>query len=345
MKQRFGLSLPWSPLDKLIMQVEEAEKAGFDSLWYPDHVITPGPDVVLESFSTLAVLAMKTRQCVIGPMVVDPIRRHPSSLAHATLTLDNISNGRAFLGIGAGEPMNLSPFGLKLDKPVRTLREAIQLIKGVWGSTKENPFSFDGQVFRAEKAVLGLESIQKPPPPIYVGALGPKTRELTGELADGWVPYVHSLSNYGKLVNEIKNGAKKAQRNPDNIDMVANIPVLLLNDDTQNKTEVRRRLAIRLLLESNTLRDLGWKDEIPPQITQAKMIVDPLISKRLEKEADKIPMEIVEQIAALGTPAQIIEILESYKKLGATHFLIRLMGKDVKRNLEEFGSRVVSVMN
>ena len=346
MKQRFGLSLPWSPLDKLVMQSEEAEKAGFDSLWYPDHVITPGPDVVLESFSTLAVLAMKTRRCIMGPMVVDPIRRHPSSLAHATLTLDNISNGRAFLGIGAGEPMNLSPFGLKLERPVRTLREAIQLIKGVWHATKENPFSFDGEIFKAEKASLGLGSIQKPAPPIYVGALGPKTRELTGELADGWVPYVHSLSNYGKLVQEVKNGAKKAGRDPNNIDIVANIPVLLLEkDEIQNKMEVRRRLAIRLLLETNTLRDLGWKDKIPPQISQSKMVVDSSISKILEEEADKIPMEIAEQIAALGTPSQVIETLESYKKLGATHFLIRLMGKDVKKNLEEFGSKVISVMN
>lgn len=327
------------------MQAEEAEKAGFDSLWYPDHIITPGPDVVLESFSTLAVLAMKTRRCIMGPMVVDPIRRHPSSLAHATLTLDNISNGRCFLGIGAGEPMNLFPFGLKLEKPVGTLREAIQVIKGVWGSTKEKPFSFNGQVFKAENASIGLESIQKPAPPIYVGALGPKTREITGELADGWVPYVHSLSNYGRLVQEIKNSAKKVGRNPDNIDMVANIPVLLLDSDNQNKMEIKRRLAIRLLLESNTLKDLGWKDEIPSQITQAKMIVDSSISKRLEEEADKIPMEIAEQIAAIGTPSQIIEILESYKKLGAKHFLIRLMGKDVKKNLEEFGSKVISAMN
>jgi alkanesulfonate monooxygenase SsuD/methylene tetrahydromethanopterin reductase-like flavin-dependent oxidoreductase (luciferase family) len=346
LKQRFGLSLPWSPLDKLIIQAEEAEKVGFDSLWYPDHLITPGPDVVLESFSTLAVLAVKTRRCMMGPMVVDPIRRHPSSLAHATLTLDNISNGRAFLGIGAGEPMNLSPFGLKLENPVRTLSEAIQLIRGLWSATKENPFSFDGKIFKTDKACLGLESIQKPTPTIYVGALGPKTRQVTGELADGWIPYVHSLSNYGKLVQEVKNGAKKAGRDPKEIDIVANIPVLLLErDDDQKRKDVRRRLAIRLLLETNTLRDLGWKDEIPPEICQSNMIVSPSISKRLEEEADKIPMEIAEQIAAIGTPSQVIETLKSYRKLGATHFLIRLMGKDAKKNLQEFGTKVISAMS
>ena len=78
---------------------------------------------------------------------------------------------------------------------------------------------------------------------------------------------------------------------------------------------------------------------------QANMIIGPSISKRLEEEADKIPMEIAEQIAAIGTPSQVIETLESYKKLGATHFLIRLMGKDAKKNLKQFGSKVISVMN
>lgn len=343
MTVRFGLSLPWSPLESLISQAELAEKCGFDSLWYPDHVITPGPDVILESFSALTVLAGKTKKCMMGPMVVDPIRRHPSSLAHATLTMDTVSNGRAFLGIGAGEPMNLAPFGMKLEKPLKTLRESIQLIKGLWTATKEKPFNFQGDIFTADNAVIGLSSIQKPGPPIYVGALGPKTRAITGELADGWVPYVHALANYGKLIADVKNGAIRANRKPEEIDMVANIPVVLLEKDTDEKRkEVRRRLAIRLLLETNTLRDLGWSQEIPPEVMQSNMVVDPTISQKLEKEADKIPQEMAEQIAAIGTPSQIIEVIEKYKKLGANHFLIRLMGKDTSANMVEFGNKIIA---
>ncbi|MDE2590651.1 MAG: LLM class flavin-dependent oxidoreductase, partial [Patescibacteria group bacterium] len=251
----------------------------------------------------------------------------------------------AFLGIGAGEPMNLSPFGLKLEKPVKTLKEAIQLIKGLWTATKEHPLNFNGEIFKADNASLGLTSIQKPGPPVYVGALGPKTRGITGELADGWVPYVHALSNYGRLVEDVRNSAKKMRRNPSQIDMVANIPVLLLeSDEPDRRKEIRRRLAIRLLLETNTLRDLGWTQEIPSEICQANMIVEQSISKKLEQEADKIPIEIAEQIAAIGTSSQIIETLESYKKLGATHFLIRLMGKDVQKNLSDFGTKVISAM-
>lgn len=344
MSLKFGLSLPWSPLEGLIMQSQTAEKSGFDSLWYPDHLITPGPDIVLESFSTLTLLALKTKRCMIGPMVVDPIRRHPSSLAHSTITLDNISNGRSFLGIGAGEPMNLSPFGLQLIKPLKMLRESIQMIKGLWTATKQNPFNYTGEIFTAKDASLGLQSIQKPRPPIYVGALGPKTRQLTGEVADGWVPYVHSISNYRKLASDVLAGVKKSHRKLNEIDLVANIPVLLLNKKEDKLTsirEVRRRLAIRLLLETNTLRDLGWNNDIPPEVTQAKMIVNGAISKKLEKEADKIPLEIAQQIAAIGTPEEVIEVIENYAKLGATHFLIRIMGKDVKNNIKRFGKEVI----
>lgn len=340
---RFGLSLPWSQLDSLISQSEWAEKAGFRSLWYPDHIITPGPDVILESFIALTVLSTKTKHCMLGPMVVDPYRRHPSTLAHSTLTLDNISNGRAFLGIGAGEPMNLSPLGIKLDKPLRVLRESIQLIKGLYSATKENPFNFNGQIFKADNASIGLTSIQKPAPPIYVGALGPKTRQATGELADGWVPYVHAPANYGKLAADVVNGAKKAGRNPKEIDMVANIPVLLLDrEDDPKRKEVTRRLAIRLILETNTLRDLGYSDPISPELSQANMVVDSSIPKKLEQAADKIPADIAEQIAAIGTPSQIIEVIEKYRRLGATHFLIRLLGRDISTNMNNFGEKIIS---
>ena len=184
---------------------------------------------------------------------------------------------------------------------------------------------------------LNVDDKITPSPPVYVGAGGPKTREITGELADGWIPYVHSLSNYDKFVGDIKNGTEKAKRDISKLDLVASVPILLLdsNDDDRRK-EIGRSLAIRLLLEGNTLKDLGWEEEIPQEILQSQMIIDESISKKLEEEADKIPNEISEQIAAIGNASEIIETLEKYKKLGASNFLIKFLGKlltKISRNL------------
>ena len=174
---------------------------------------------------------------------------------------------------------------------------------------------------------------------------GPRTREITGELADGWIPYVHSLSNYEKLLKDIINGTKKTGRKISDMDLVANVPILITqNENDEKRKKIGRSLSIRLLLEVNTLRDLGWNGEIPEEFSQSKMIVDESMSKKLEQVADKIPSEITEQIAAIGRPSEIIEVLENYKKMGAKHFLIKFLGQTTTDDLKKFNSEIIQVM-
>jgi len=144
---KFGYTISWSPFEEIISRSVEAEKFGFDSLWYHDHLMIPGNAPVLESFSLLAALATKTNHCKIGQTVMDVSRRHPATIAQYVLTLNRISNGRAFLGLGAGEAMNLAPLGMDIKKPLRTLREAIQFVKGLLNATKDAPFNFSGDIF------------------------------------------------------------------------------------------------------------------------------------------------------------------------------------------------------
>lgn len=345
MKLKFGYSISWSSFEEITSRSIEAEKFGFDSIWYHDHLMIPGNAPVLESFSVLTALATKTNHCKIGQSVVDTSRRHPATIAHSTLTLNHISNGRAFVGLGAGESMNLVPLGLNMKKPLKRLRESIQFVKGVFNATKNSPFNFSGEIFSAKNIFLNVNEKITTTPPIYVGASGPQTREMTGELADGWVPYVHSLSNYEKLLKDIKKGVETSRRKISDLDLVANIPVLITQDENDSrKKKIGRSLAIRLLLERNTLRDLGWNEEIPNEFSQSDMIVNESISKKLEQEADKIPSEITEQIAAIGKPSEIIEVLENYKKMGAKNFLIKFLGPITTDDLKKFNSEIIQIM-
>lgn len=342
---KFGYSIPWSSLDDIILQSQIAEKNCFDTLWYSDHLMIPGNATVFESFSIIATLAQKTKSIKIGQPVVDTFRRHPSLIAHTALTIDNLSNGRSFVGLGAGEPMNLTPIGIRMKDSLLRLKESIEYIKGLWKADKKRPLNFNGKFFKAENLYLNIKKIQKLGPPIYLGASGPKTRQLAGQLADGWVPYVHSLSNYKQLLTDVKKGASKARRNHQEIDIVANIPVLILEkENDEQRNQVRRSLAIRLIMESNTLRDLGWGRNIPKEISQLNMVVNESINKKLEIEADKIPQDVAEQIAAIGTPSEVLETLESYRKMGVTHFLIKIMGKDLKESASKFKTKIISVM-
>ena len=118
---KFGYSFSWSGFNEIVAKALKAENNGFDFLWYHDHLLIPGSSTVLESFSVLGGLAVSTKSCKIGQTVVDAYRRHPSVLAHSVLTLNHMSNGRAFLGIGAGQPMNLDP--INLEKVQKILKE------------------------------------------------------------------------------------------------------------------------------------------------------------------------------------------------------------------------------
>ena len=346
MKAQFGYSISWSSFEEIISKSSLAEKFGFNTIWYHDHLMIPSNAPVLESFSLLTALAERTTKCKIGQTVVDTSRRHPATIAHSALTLNHISNGRAFVGIGTGEAMNLTPLKLSMEKPLKKLRESLYIIKGIFNAKKETPFSFSGDIFSAKDVFLNVDDKIISPPPIYVGAGGPKTREITGELADGWIPYVHSLSNYGKFLGDIKNGVEKTKRNISELDLVASVPILITNNENDDRRKkIGRSLAIRLLLEGNTLKDLGWEEDIPKEILQSQMIIDESVSKKLEDEADKIPSEITEQIAAIGTPAEIIEVLEKYKKIGADHFLIKFLGQVTNDDFRRFDSEVIQVMN
>ena len=345
MDLKFGYNISWSPFEEIISRSVEAEKFGFDSLWYHDHLMIPGNAPVFESFSLLTALATKTNHCKIGQTVVDVSRRHPATIAQAALTLNHISNGRAFLGLGTGQAMNLAPLGIDMKKPLKTLRESIQFVKGLFNATKDNPFNFSGEIFSAKNIFLNMSKKIESTPMIYVGASAPRTREITGELADGWIPYVHSLSNYEKFLKDIINGAKKTGRKISDIDLVANVPILITqNENDEKRKKIGRSLSIRLLLEVNTLRDLGWNEEIPEEFSQSKMIVDESMSKKLERMADKIPSEITEQIAAIGRPSEIIEVLENYKKMGAKHFVIKFLGQTTTDDLKKFNSEIIQVM-
>ena len=92
------------------------------------------------------------------PGVTDSVRRHPTEIAHHTVTLDRIINARAGLGIGAGEAFNFSPIkDIDWSEPFNRFVETVKVIDGLWNPRSDEPFSFDGEFFQIENAHRGLK--------------------------------------------------------------------------------------------------------------------------------------------------------------------------------------------
>jgi alkanesulfonate monooxygenase SsuD/methylene tetrahydromethanopterin reductase-like flavin-dependent oxidoreductase (luciferase family) len=158
-----------------------AEQAGFDGVWLYDHLAgsVHGADRVLECWTTLTAIAAAVPRINVGPMVLNVANRDPATLAVMAATLQEVSDGRLLLGLGAGGG-NDTPYAaeqLALSRPVpdgrerrRAVEATIRRLRTVWSGAVGSARGF----LRPD-----------PPPPIVIGGFGPKMAELAGRLGDG----------------------------------------------------------------------------------------------------------------------------------------------------------------
>jgi F420-dependent oxidoreductase-like protein len=179
--------------------IQRAEQDGFDSFWVMDHfyqlpVHGSVEERFLDAWTVLPALAAVTSRIRLGAMVSPVGYRNPALLARMGASLDHISRGRMNFGFGAGgfRP-EYQAYGFEfVEKPsirLAQMKEALQLILGLWS---EACFTFHGEYFHVEEAILEPKPIQKPHPPILIGGVGPRvTLRIIAELGDAcnlWGP-------------------------------------------------------------------------------------------------------------------------------------------------------------
>ena len=179
-------NMPW---DKNIERWQLFERLGFESAWLCDHLVQPsrpnGP--YFEAWSLLAGLAARTEKIRVGVLVTSNTFRYPQVLAKMAVTVDHISNGRLEVGLGAGwyEPEH-TMFGIAFPETrelVSRFREAVQVVDLM---TREDTSSFDGTYYQLKGARSRPASVQKPRPPLVLGAFGPRMLKIVAKYADTW---------------------------------------------------------------------------------------------------------------------------------------------------------------
>jgi F420-dependent oxidoreductase-like protein len=187
---RFGIctdqNMTW---EKNVERWQWFEQLGFESAWVCDHLVQPtrpqGP--YLEAWTLLAGLAARTEKIRIGVLVTSNTFRHPSVLARMAVTVDQISNGRLEVGLGAGwyEPEH-TMFGIPFPETrelVARFREAVQVIDLVM---REDTSSFAGEYYQLKNAQSRPLGVQKPRAPLVIGAFGPRMLKIVAKYADTW---------------------------------------------------------------------------------------------------------------------------------------------------------------
>jgi F420-dependent oxidoreductase-like protein len=188
---RFGLKLSGqdTTIEALRAVWRIADEAGFDHLWDFDHLAAigdGGPDrPIYEGWTLQAAMAEATKRVRIGCLVTGNTYRHPVLLAKEAVTVDHLSGGRLEFGIGAAwAEIEHSMYGIEgLDHRVGRLSESLQIIRSLWS---EERTSFDGRYYHLNDAIANPKPVQKPYPPIWIGASGETTLRLVARHADVW---------------------------------------------------------------------------------------------------------------------------------------------------------------
>ncbi|HEY5012336.1 MAG TPA: TIGR03621 family F420-dependent LLM class oxidoreductase [Acidimicrobiia bacterium] len=182
------------------------EDLGYSTLYMPDHFV----DTSLAPMPAIAIAAAHTTTLRVGALVFDNDYKHPAILAKEMATIDQLTDGRCELGIGAGwMKTDYDALGLPYDSPgvrIARLDEALQVIKGCWA---DGPFSFSGTHYKIREYDAQPKPAQQPSMPILIGGGGPKVLRLAGREAD--IIGINPNLRAGAVTTDAAASASKAE--------------------------------------------------------------------------------------------------------------------------------------
>ncbi len=203
--RRLSISIPWDPrnLDALMARARAADEAGIDTIWVNEGF---GHD----AFSGLTLLARETSRAKLGTAIVNAYSRTPGALAQQYATLDQLSEGRAIIGLGSSGPGVIERFhGMPFQPSIQRLSEVMTLIKAFW---RHERVTHHGAWYDIERAlVMGVDPVQ-PEPPIYLATLHPRSVRMTAEEADGWLPAWIPFERIAGEIEELRAWSVEAGR-------------------------------------------------------------------------------------------------------------------------------------
>ncbi|HIN38618.1 MAG TPA: LLM class flavin-dependent oxidoreductase [Dehalococcoidia bacterium] len=281
---------------------ETAERIGYDSVWVGDS-ITSKPR--LEPMAVMAALAARTHRVKIGTAVMLNALRHPVHLAHSIATIDNISDGRIILGLGAGRSNNQmfvdehAAVGVPIEERAARMEESIDVLRKLW--TEDDVSNPDG-FYPLSGMTLEPRPVQQPVPIWLSSNWVQRGLKRVAAQGDGWITNVPSTEMFTKCWDRIEEKGQELSRDVSRIPRALYISVNLNDED-------------EALAEGDGFMRSYYG----------------------------IPYEVVsKQLLCVFGPAQkAIDAIKRYKEAGADYFIVRFASPNQMQQLEKFTELVV----
>jgi F420-dependent oxidoreductase-like protein len=326
----WGLGM--GPEDQLQV-VREAERLGYDSIWSAEAY---GSDAA----TVLSWLAAGTSKIKLGSAIFQIPGRSPAMTAMTAATIDQLSNGRMLLGIGASGPQVAEGWhGQRFAKQLQRTREYVAVVRmalarervDYHGETLELPLP-DGP----GKALKLMISPVQERVPIYLAAIGPKNTQLAGEIADGWIPTLFSpehVTDFRKLLEE---GAARAGRALNGFDIAPTVNVYVSDDRDAARDLMRGYLA--LYIGGMGSRKQNFYNQLIQRYgfeAAAKEIQDLYLEGKKDEAAAAIPAELIDQVSLCGPRDVVRERIAAFREAGVGTLMTTPMAFNAQDRIEQ----------
>ena len=339
---KFGITapVPGESVEGLIEFTKTAESAGFDTVWFPDHMVFMAKRITPEVWSVVTAAAMKTEKIKMGT-VGDAHRMHPAVFAHRLATVDRISSGRVFVCVGYGEKMNLDPYGIAWDKPLTRVEESIKIMRALWSGESVN---FDGEIFKLKEAELRIEPVNDKRVPIYVAATGPRALRLAGRCGDGWVTNAMPPRLFAKKALAVGEGAREREDGSAGPEKTLYVFTSIAGDkdEAYKSLEPIKHALIWPELLTQAGYDINIDDEYRGLEYTKIMPNDTEMLRKFREMGDKYySREIVFDFVAAGSKRDVIGRLEEYADAGVEHFILRDFSPDRETSMNILSGEII----
>jgi F420-dependent oxidoreductase-like protein len=334
---RLGISLRLANdnWDAAAAYAVEAERLGVDYVWSAE---AWGHDAA----TPIAFVAARTSRVRLGTAIMQAGTRTPALVAMTAMSLDAMSGGRFILGLGVSGPQVIEGWhGIPFRQPLQRMREIIEIVRQ---AIRGERVTYKGSVYElplpgGEGKALRSDAAPRPNIPIYLATLSPKSLEMTGEIADGWLGTSFMPEHARIFLDPLEAGATRAGRSLKDLDLQVPAGVVAFSDDVERLIPSRKPgLAFTLgamgsrqhNFYNDAYRRAGYADA-------AAEVQRLWLDNRRDEAAARVPDELVLRTNLLGTDDMIRRRLELYRDAGITTLRVEPAGETLDARLATLG--------
>lgn len=322
MSRRIGIGFDWQgklDYERALARAQTADEVGIDSIWAAE---AWGRD----AFTTLTLLADRTKQIQIAAGIVNIYSRTPAALAQHFATLDELSEGRVIVGLGNSGPQVIEHFhGVPFQPAFTRMREYVSIMQTLFRGEK---LFHEGTLFNLQRGfTLRFETYRKQLP-IYLATLNPKSVQMTAEIADGWLPIMIPIDRLKEEIDQVNQWVRDAGKDPADFTIRAPGGVTVANTPEQ-QARARQAQAGTLAFYCARMGEFyyrqlsrqGYEDE-------ANAVRVAWNDGGAGAAAQTVPEEMLHQFGFVGTTDECVERLEREAEAGALLHSANVMEED-----------------